>query len=237
MRDVAFVKSVDGVVWTIEIELKFYLICALIAPWLREGSLKVFWVPCVLLVVACTLGVVLTPSATATTLYFALLSAPYILFMFIGVAFNFLYRIKLRAPAVGLAVLGMMLMFGVAQRFNFLAYDAFLLSFAAAVVVFAAAMRFPNIIGSIPLIGFWADISYPLYVVHGLTGYVLMEVLLAHGFGSWLAIVIAFAAVTILAVGLHVTVETSSREMGRRMAMAIRGRQAIPKAEAPMRTD
>jgi peptidoglycan/LPS O-acetylase OafA/YrhL len=237
MRDIVFVKSVDGVVWTIEIELKFYLICAVIAPWLREGSLKVFWVPCVLLVIACTLGVALTPSATATRLYFALLSAPYLLFMFVGVAFNFLYRGKLRAPAVGLAVLGMMLMFGVAQHFNFLAYDSFLLSFATAVVVFAAAMQFPSIIGSIPLIGFWADISYPLYVVHGLTGYVLMEVLLARGFGSWSAILIAFAAVTILATVLHVTVETSSREMGRRMATAIRGRYALSEAEAGVRID
>jgi peptidoglycan/LPS O-acetylase OafA/YrhL len=119
----------------------------------------------------------------------------------------------------------------------FLAYDSFLLSFAAAVAVFAAAMRFPNIIRSIPLIGFWADVSYPLYVVHGLTGYVLMEVLLARGIGPWSAILTAFAAVTILAVALHVTVETSSREMGRRMAMAIRGRYAMSKAEARMRTD
>ena len=236
-RDIVFVKSVDGVVWTIEIELKFYLICALTAPWLREGSLKVFWIPCVLLVIACTLGVVLRPSATATTLYLALLSAPYLHIKLIGVAFNFLYRGKLQAPAAGLAVFGMMLMFGVAQHFNFLAYDAFLLSFAAAVVVFAAAMRFPNTTGSIPSIRFWADISYPLYVVHGLTGYVLMEVLLAGGFGSWLAIVIAFAAVTILAVGLHVTVETSSREMGRRMAMAIRDRYAMSEAQARMHTD
>ena len=93
--------------------------------------------------------------------------------MFVGVAFNFQYRRKLQAPAAGLAVIGMILMFGVAQHFNFLAYGLFLPSFAAAVVAFAAAMRFPNIIGSIPLIGFWADISYPLYVVHGLTGYVL----------------------------------------------------------------
>jgi peptidoglycan/LPS O-acetylase OafA/YrhL len=237
MRDIVFVKSVDGVVWTIEIELKFYLICALIAPWLREGSLKVFWIPCVLLVIACTLGAVLIPSATATTLYFALLSAPYLLFMFIGVAFNFLYRGKLQAPAAGLAVLGMMLMFGVAQHFNFLAYDAFLLSFAAAVAVFAAAMRFPKIIGSIPLIGFWADISYPLYVVHGLTGYVLIEVLLARGIGPWPAILIAFTVVTILAVVLHVTVETSSREMGRRMAVIIRRRHAMSEAEASMRAD
>jgi peptidoglycan/LPS O-acetylase OafA/YrhL len=80
------------------------------------------------------------------------------------------------------------------------------------------------------LIGFWADISYPLYIVHGLTGYVLMEVLLARGIGSWFAILIAFAVVMIMAVALHVTVETSSREMGRRMAMAIRGRYAIAQA-------
>ena len=64
-----------------------------------------------------------------------------------------------------------------------------------------------------------------------------MEVLLARGFGSWPAILIAFAVVTILAGVLHVTVETSSREMGRRMAMAIRGRYAMSEAEAPMRAD
>jgi peptidoglycan/LPS O-acetylase OafA/YrhL len=236
-RDIAFVRSVDGVVWTIEIELKFYLICALIAPWLRQVSLKVFWIPCLLLAIACLLGVALIPSATTTTLYFALLSAPYLLFMFVGVAFNFLYRGKLRAPAAGLAVLGMMLMFGVAQHFNFLAYDAFLPSFAAAVAVFAVAMRFPKIIGSIPLIGFWADISYPLYVVHGLTGYVLMEVLLARGVGPWSAIPIAFAAVTVLATALHVTVETSSREMGRRAATIIRRRRAVFGTEALTPTD
>jgi hypothetical protein len=64
--------------------------------------------------------------------------------MFIGVALNFLYRGKLEGPSVCIGVLGMMLMFGVAQHFNFLSYDSFLLSFAAAVGVFAAAMRFPS---------------------------------------------------------------------------------------------
>jgi peptidoglycan/LPS O-acetylase OafA/YrhL len=235
-RDIVFVKSVDGVVWTIEIELKFYLICALIAPWLREGSLKVIWIPCGLLLVACILGVVLIPSATATTLYFALLSAPYLLFMFAGVAFNFLHRGKLRPPAVAFAVVGIMLMFSVAQHFNFLVSDSFLLSFAAAVAVFAIAMRFPNVVGAIPWIGFWADISYPLYVVHGLTGYVLIEVLIASGMGAWLAILIAFATVTILAAALHATVETPSREMGRRVA-AIRRGYVMSEAEAPIRPD
>jgi len=236
-RDIAFVKSVDGVAWTVEIELKFYLICALIAPWLRDGSLKVVWIPCVLLAIAYILGIGLVPSATGTTLYFAFLSAPYLLFMFVGVAFNYLYRGKRQAPGFGLVVLGMMLVLWVAQHFNILAYDAFLLSFVAATVVFAAAMRFPDIIGSIPSIGFWADISYPLYVVHGLTGYILMEVLLARGIGSWPAIIIAFAVVTTLAMVLHVTVEISSREMGRRMAAAIRGRYAVSKEEAGLRTD
>jgi peptidoglycan/LPS O-acetylase OafA/YrhL len=231
-RDIVFAKSVDGVVWTIEIELEFYLICALIAPWLREGPLRVFWIPCVLLVIACMLGVVLKPSPTATTFYFALLRAPYLIFMFIGVALNFLYRGKLDAPSACIGALAMMLMFGVAQHFNFLAYDSFLLSFTAAVGAFAGTMRFPSIVGSIPLVRFWADISYPLYIVHGVTGYVLMEVLLARGLGPG-----SQSCSPLRPSSYWQPPETASREIGRWIAKAIGGRHTISEAEARARPD
>jgi peptidoglycan/LPS O-acetylase OafA/YrhL len=35
-------RFIDYVVWTLEIEVIFYLICAAIAPWLRDGSLLTF---------------------------------------------------------------------------------------------------------------------------------------------------------------------------------------------------
>jgi peptidoglycan/LPS O-acetylase OafA/YrhL len=64
-----------------------------------------------------------------------------------------------------------------------------------------------------------------------------MEVLLARGIGPWFAILLAFAAVIILAAALHYTVETASREIGRRIAMAIGGRHTISEAEARARPD
>ena len=51
------------------------------------------------------------------------------------------------------------------------------------------------------------------------------------------AILIAFATVTILAAALHATIETTSREVGRRVAAATRGGYAMSEAEAPMRPD
>jgi peptidoglycan/LPS O-acetylase OafA/YrhL len=222
-RDIAWVKSVDGVVWTLEIELKFYLICALIAPWLREGSLKVFLVPVALLVVSCGLGATLKFAPT-TTFFFVVLSAPYVLFMFAGVAFNYLHRGILRPAATAAAIVAIMLMFWLAQHFNFITSTPFLLTYAAAVSIFTVAMRYPIIIRSIPLVEFWAGISYPLYIVHGVTGYVLMEVLIASGIGSWPAILIAFVTVAIFARVLHAGVEAPSHRIGRRIAIAIRSR-------------
>ena len=37
LRDVAGAPSIDGIVWTLEIEIRFYLLCLLIAPFLRDG--------------------------------------------------------------------------------------------------------------------------------------------------------------------------------------------------------
>jgi peptidoglycan/LPS O-acetylase OafA/YrhL len=220
-RDVVWVKSVDGVVWTIEIELKFYMICGLIAPWLREGSLKVFLVPVALLAISCILGATL-PTAQTTTFFFVALSAPYLIFMFIGVAFNYLHRGKITFWAAVAAAPATLLMYWMAHQFGFSFGNPFVLTYVVAVAVFTLTMRFSAIVGAIPTINFWADISYPLYVVHGLTGYVLIEVMITFGFGAWPAVVLAFVAVVALATTLHMLIETPSREMGRKIAASMR---------------
>jgi peptidoglycan/LPS O-acetylase OafA/YrhL len=225
-RDIFWVKSVDGIVWTLEIELKFYLICILMAPWLRSGSMAVFTVPVALLGVSCILGAVL-PSSSTTTLFWVALSSPYILFMFTGVAFNFIYRKKLGGPFGAFAILTIVVMFWIALRYGFFEWHSVLPHYAAAVMVFAMAMRFPAIVARIPTIGFWADISYPLYVVHALIGYSLMVLLLSFGMPAWSVIVVAFAAAVLLATAVHILVEKPSHRLGRRIAMAIRSTEVV----------
>ena len=220
-RDIFWIKSVDGIVWTLEIELKFYLICMLIAPWLRSGSMAVFTVPAALLGISCILGTVL-PSSSTTTLFWVALSSPYILFMFTGVAFNFIYRKRLGGSSGTLAVAAIVVMFWASLRYGFFKSESFLPDYTTAVVVFAMAMRCPAMADRIPTIGFWAGISYPLYVVLALIGYSLMVLLLSFGMPAWSVIVVAFAATVLLATVVHNLVEMPSHRLGRRIAMAIR---------------
>jgi peptidoglycan/LPS O-acetylase OafA/YrhL len=41
VRDLFGHEFLDGVAWTLEIEIKFYIICALLAPWLRRRAVGV----------------------------------------------------------------------------------------------------------------------------------------------------------------------------------------------------
>ncbi|EPE98623.1 acyltransferase family protein [Rhizobium grahamii] len=84
--------SIDGIIWTLEIEVKFYLICAFIAPWIRRASRKVFLVPVAIIAVDRLLSVSVQGYAGTITAA----GAPFLAFMFIGVAFHFMYNGALR---------------------------------------------------------------------------------------------------------------------------------------------
>src|SRR5262249_27311724 len=88
LRDLMWSTSIDGIVWTLEIELKFYLVAAFIAPWLARGSLFSFLVP-----LAIMAGLVACPTLPSPGPIAAMwLAAPFLIFMFVGVALNFWYR-------------------------------------------------------------------------------------------------------------------------------------------------
>lgn len=223
LRDVMWVKSVDGIVWTLEIELKFYLICALIAPWLREGSAKAFIVTIVLFALTMLLGQWLL-TATTTTWFFLALSSPYILFMFIGVAFNFHYRKKMSTrTAIALTTL-LVAMFSCSLHFGFFRAFSLVPSYIAAVTLFVVAYGFSKFAPRIPTVSFWADISYPLYVIHAATGYMLMAAMKNIGLPPSATIAIAFRLTTIAAFLIHKYVERPTHRMGQRIALRLQQR-------------
>src|SRR5262249_47423470 len=63
-----------------------------------------------------------------------------------------------------------------------------------------------------------ADISYPLFVAHGILGYSIIAAMLVAGFGAWSALAVAITVAMSLAVILHVTVESPSRVLGKSLA-------------------
>jgi Acyltransferase family len=82
-------RWVDYAIWTLEIEVCFYLLCAIIAPWLRAGSMLVFAIPLALSAASLFL---------LTGIYATYAQA--LAFMLIGTAFNFHLRKHLDTPAL-----------------------------------------------------------------------------------------------------------------------------------------
>lgn len=55
-----------------------------------------------------------------------------------------------------------------------------------------------------------AKISYPLYVMHGLIGYIILAILDAYGINFYLSFIVAVSIPMIFATFIHVTVEKTS---------------------------
>lgn len=76
---------------------------------------------------------------------------------------------------------------------------------------------------------FLANISYSLYVIHPIAGYVTMRLLTAAGLPYLAAFAIALAFVIGIASAMHVYVEAPTIALGKRS----RERRAAPAAAAP----
>lgn len=227
LREVFRVPNIDWIIWTLETEIKFYFVCMILMPLLRSASMKVFAFPVGLAVLGFLLAWKL-PEWKETTYvlyhvaYEAVMGIPYLVFMFIGVAFNFMYRKALNA-AVGLMIIvTLFLCFtygiyaGPKPEFVIVSW-----SYAYAIPLFWFAMMFPKLFQSTRVGDFFASISYPLYVVHGITGFVALRILSDFGLQPWLALLIVFPFICALSWVLHKFVETPTRLFGKRFAAQV----------------
>ncbi|QKC86064.1 acyltransferase [Mesorhizobium sp. NZP2077] len=226
LRDLLWLPSIDGIVWTLEIEVKFYALCALAIVLLRRRSPWVFVVPVVVAVLDLwgsrhmadlALG---PPSIYRMSLAFSY-SAPFLIFMFIGVAFYYLREKAIHGEAAVLGAAALFLLFATILDAGFL---PMLWSYGFAVIVFASAATFPRVFRSTRIGDFFADISYPLYVIHGVAGYAALRVLLDLGAKAWVSLAIVTAGAIALAWLLHITVEIPSHNLGKRLASSLRTR-------------
>lgn len=99
-RDILWSRNIDGVIWTLEIEVKFYLICALGSHWIKNNSRKIFLVPLFMTIISLVLSSKIDQwSLNSILLYrqcfnFTFLTI-FVSFMFIGVVFSFLQTDKI----------------------------------------------------------------------------------------------------------------------------------------------
>lgn len=228
VRDLFWARSIDGVNWTLEIELKFYILCGLLA-W-RSGLRRPWVLSSV--GIACAAFSWLTADQHAyllennlglfKLLYVSSFTVTFIPFALIGTCFFNYYKGYWRfATALGVgAILGTAFITGTyegaTRAFAFIQ----VMSYASAVGVFAAAFALRDRLPYHAPLNFVADISYPLYITHGVIGYSLISAL--GGLISNAYVVLTFTSGLVVAISyaLHRFVELPGIAAGRRAAAA-----------------
>jgi peptidoglycan/LPS O-acetylase OafA/YrhL len=212
-----------SVIWTLEIEIKFYLLAPLFHATLRRGSLAGLFAWGVglnlvygALIWNCSTDL-MTCWGTKGFVTRFIWEFMFITFMLIGTVIYAHYRglIGNMQALAGVAVmLGCFVISG-----NISSFQAFFEfgGFAWALGVFGALYVLRDHIRLSRPFRFLADVSYPLYVVHPLVGYVVMRLSMQGGAPYWLALPFALAAVLALAWVIHFYVEAPSMAYGKRL--------------------
>jgi peptidoglycan/LPS O-acetylase OafA/YrhL len=224
-------QPIDGIIWTLEIEIFFYGFCFLVSGRLKmlDRSIFLFAVASMPLAMAASLtmpailrsGVPIFP-----LVHWASSMMQFLPFLLVGTAFHYFYQGRFSLYELGVLHAGLLTAFVLSWRFGLMRDDgwsgplAYVIAYATFTAAFAtreAIARLPQLLRR-PFSGL-ADISYPFYVVHGILGYSIVAKSLEAGFGVALALILAITAATVLALVLHIVVECPSQTLGKALAM------------------
>lgn len=219
-------RAIDGVSWTLETEVKFYLLCAVIATWanLRRAGAIVAATGCLVVFVSLTAAVDL--SAWPRIPGFGPLrrvvdaSAPYLIFMFVGTCFYNHYRGHWggrRASVVG-AILLVFCLLTITSSPSQGVFAFIWRNYALAVAMFALTYLCRPYVPRLVVFDWAARISYPLYVVHAVPGYILLTLLSENGVKPLPALCLTVPLLFAVAVLLHLSVEQPFVGFGKRLA-------------------
>ena len=212
-------RFVDLVIWTLEVEIIFYVLCAVAAPIVRRPGVVFMLLPIAVLVAVLTMR-----GWFIFTIY-----APHLIFMFVGVALSAWHvgRLASASACACVAVCLMLAGFALAISPN-PRLEVVAVSSVAALALFLAAYGLRARIRSTGIVRMAAMVSYPLYLVHATAGYALMRVLLDFHLPPDAVAAIAIAAVVAIATAVHFAIERPTQAQGQRWARHFTGAPGFP---------
>jgi peptidoglycan/LPS O-acetylase OafA/YrhL len=223
-RDWLWAPSLDGITWTLEIEIKFYLVCAFLSAVSSLKSARSLLASMALLALAAHLTGDLHPSLAELAprlyrLHYVLsCAAPFLPYMYIGTCFyNHFRGYWSTAKACALAAILYILAFVNLRNSPLTDHGTYFLgSYSMALIAFTSAYLLRDRLPQSRVLDGLANISYPLYCVHGVIGYVLLSEMTGRGLNPYAAIGLTFCIVVPCAYLVHLAVEKNSIGLGRR---------------------
>lgn len=230
VSDIFNTTNIDAVAWTLMVELKFYLVCALIIVWIKKAEYQKIVLMCFtafVVMLANSNGIIKSGFFSSVFNF----GTTFLIFMFIGTMLYFHYsgRISLFAAAGSILLLTLMFILAGYEGTAFAPLPwAYLTPYLTGLGLFVFIMLIDKKALSLSknfvvtkiesVLSFFADISYPLYIVHGVTNYVIMRILLDWGLSPIYVLSLAVADSIIIAYILHRIIEIPSNAFGKQIA-------------------
>jgi peptidoglycan/LPS O-acetylase OafA/YrhL len=226
LRGWFWLPSIDGVSWTLEIEIVFYVIAACLAPKLTTNSGGKLLICYILLALfTCIAGPALLnmlfTGQVQNAFRYLIFALPFTIFMFIGTVFYLHMQGNLTSASLLQGVISAFFCFCVSIFANESLKNLTLNSYALALIFFTGFYWTRGSFRSNWLLDWLADISYPLYAVHALFGYSLMYYLLSLGWQPLSIVVITFITVLLISWTIHILLEKRLTLYGKMLAKKI----------------
>ncbi|MGX5099855.1 acyltransferase family protein [Enterobacter cloacae] len=214
--------TMDGVNWTLAIEVFFYVVVAIFRKNVISGSCSF------IIIMALTFGLFISLVSNTTKIYHIYdvnlsidglkMSMLFILYMFIGTLFHFHIDGRIGTKKLVshiLIIFAIMLTSWYYSPFE----DQFLktpVNYTYTLVIFSACYFTRNLFKQNKVLSFLSGISYPFYAIHSIIGYSILRILFDKGMQFSLSFAIAFVVVLLLSTIVHFTVEKWSINFGKR---------------------
>lgn len=220
---------IDPVYWTLAVEELFYVCAALVASrGLLNRRTTIIALAGVLAVVSVWIGNPRTPTPANPEVvdYYVVrflfgFNATFVIFILVGVVFHQHYR-RLWPTRDCLAIGGgLVVLYYVCLKNGPFPGNQSAVFFAccfAALVVFFTLYAARDWIPYSKVADGLAEISYPLYLLHTVIGWVMLSALTRATGKFYVALAITFPTVFVLATIVHFVMERPSMELGRRLA-------------------
>ncbi len=225
VNDIANAPTIDFVNWTLAVELKFYaLMTVLIIPVRRGSVIALFCVAAFILFVSrFSHQIFLIAPGLADVLRIFEMNALYVLFMLIGVVFSYHARGLIGGKRLAGAALALFAAFVLCWPLTFFraGFPLVTMNYAYAALVFSALYAIRTAVKPSVLLDFLAAISYPLYLIHFLTGFAVIQLLTSWNIDPVVATALALGVSVALATLLHFAIELPSQRIGRRFGRAL----------------
>jgi peptidoglycan/LPS O-acetylase OafA/YrhL len=214
------IPSLDFVCWSLAVEVRFYLVFAVIFLVGRSAH-QVVLISLAFLALCCAATYATTHGQDPTSFASLLVSdMKHMSFMFLGCLFYYVLYEELdfmSALGYGLMIFAMFAVIG--SMYEGGIFGPLVKNYTYALIVFLACYVLRDRFRRNRIVDFVADISFPLYLVHSTIGYVTMPILIDHGVPYSAAWMLCLGFSVVMACLVHTCVELPANAFGKKVSL------------------